>query len=87
MSSKEWTFLYRYGKDHCFDLSCFQGLLSYLEATANQLIHKGEATKEDLCFSLQVKIPLRPFLTISIGDGIRNVGRNYGTCDVSLQYK
>jgi len=32
------------------------GLLSYLEAASGQMLKKGEATKEDLCFSLQETI-------------------------------
>jgi N6-L-threonylcarbamoyladenine synthase len=32
----------------------FSGILSYIEGAADGLISKGEATPEDLCFSLQV---------------------------------
>eukprot|EP01097_Dermamoeba_algensis_P002019 TRINITY_DN1800_c0_g1_i5.p1 TRINITY_DN1800_c0_g1~~TRINITY_DN1800_c0_g1_i5.p1 ORF type:complete len:359 (+),score=94.88 TRINITY_DN1800_c0_g1_i5:56-1078(+) len=31
----------------------FSGLLSHIEGVANDLLSKGEATKEDICFSLQ----------------------------------
>lgn len=32
----------------------FSGILSFIEKRANEWVEKGEFTREDLCFSLQV---------------------------------
>lgn len=34
----------------------FSGILSFVEAAAKQLLATGEATPQDLCFSLQVRV-------------------------------
>ncbi len=36
----------------------FSGILSYIEGAAHDLIAKGEATANDLCFSLQASLVL-----------------------------
>jgi N6-L-threonylcarbamoyladenine synthase len=51
----------------------FSGMLSYIEEKAKELLEKGEATPEDLCFSLQETV-------------FAMLVRNFGDLPISRQY-